>query len=584
MICFAIILVVACDPSTRAVPLLGGLPRQFARRSEESTSSKTILAALLFLPLLITLSSRVPDRGAKIYHTIILDDPFDDPENLPIPAASPGPTQEMLNSDHIPCDADIDEDKGKTEAELAEIEAEKEAKANTQILEMVGDLPSADVAPPENVLFVCKLNPVTTSEDLEIIFSRFGKIVNCDVIKDSKTGESLQYAFIEFEKAENCESAYFKMDNVLIDDRRIHVDFSQSVSKLKWKGKGKGVDILSSGDAPVYVLKNQQRQDDRYDLVYEEDVPDVRGSKKTKQRQQSNDQKSRSSHREYSGGHGRDHVQQRMDRQKNQDYTRGERKRSEDRERRVREDKDTRRNRERKDREETYRSSDRERRQEEERDRSVDVEKRQHKRNEASDDEAIKYRGKGNRESDRKAERTHKPKNKKRHERRSSSIEDSRDVDRGHHDSDSEDNRRERGRSGSRDRPNVRVKQKRKHDREMNSGDNSRRGRGRSSSRDCPNMRVREKGKQDRESSSDENNDKWTGCSSEGRDFSYGATRKDKSSRQDINSESDKETKRQKSKKSKKHKRKTSPDSDHKQNSKRKKKKLKHSKNGSDSD
>ncbi|GFN74262.1 hypothetical protein PoB_000076800 [Plakobranchus ocellatus] len=65
MICFAIILVVACDPSTRAVPLLGGLPRQFARRSEESTSSKTILAALLFIPQLLTLSSRVPDRGAK---------------------------------------------------------------------------------------------------------------------------------------------------------------------------------------------------------------------------------------------------------------------------------------------------------------------------------------------------------------------------------------------------------------------------------------------------------------------------------------------------------------------------------------
>ncbi|GFO37015.1 hypothetical protein PoB_006352000 [Plakobranchus ocellatus] len=53
---------VACDPSTRAVPLLGGLPRQFARRSEESTSSKTILAALLFIPQLLTLSSRVPDR------------------------------------------------------------------------------------------------------------------------------------------------------------------------------------------------------------------------------------------------------------------------------------------------------------------------------------------------------------------------------------------------------------------------------------------------------------------------------------------------------------------------------------------
>jgi peptidyl-prolyl cis-trans isomerase-like 4 len=41
---------------------------------------------------------------------------------------------------------------------------------------MVGDLPFADIKPPENVLFVCKLNPVTTDADLELIFSRFGKI------------------------------------------------------------------------------------------------------------------------------------------------------------------------------------------------------------------------------------------------------------------------------------------------------------------------------------------------------------------------------------------------------------------------
>lgn len=42
-------------------------------------------------------------------------------------------------------------------------------------------------------------------------------------------------------QVEDCEKAYFKMDNVLIDDRRIHVDFSQSVSKIKWKGKGRCV-------------------------------------------------------------------------------------------------------------------------------------------------------------------------------------------------------------------------------------------------------------------------------------------------------------------------------------------------------
>jgi RNA recognition motif-containing protein len=41
----------------------------------------------------------------------------------------------------------------------------------------VGDLPFADVKPPENVLFVCRLNPVTRDEDLDLIFSRFGPIV-----------------------------------------------------------------------------------------------------------------------------------------------------------------------------------------------------------------------------------------------------------------------------------------------------------------------------------------------------------------------------------------------------------------------
>lgn len=64
---------------------------------------------------------------------------------------------------------------------------------------------------------------------------RFGKILCCEIIRDFTTKESLQYAFIEFENPEECEKAYLKMDNVLIDDRRIHVDFSQSVSLAKYR-------------------------------------------------------------------------------------------------------------------------------------------------------------------------------------------------------------------------------------------------------------------------------------------------------------------------------------------------------------
>ena len=119
-----------------------------------------------------------------------------------------------------------------TEYQLQSEIVEHQAKTRAAVLEILEDLPDADVEPPKNVLFVCKLNPVTQSHDLELIFSRFGEIRSCEVIRDWKTGDSLQYAFIEFETEEACIAAYTKMDNVLIDERRIHCDFSQSVAKL----------------------------------------------------------------------------------------------------------------------------------------------------------------------------------------------------------------------------------------------------------------------------------------------------------------------------------------------------------------
>ncbi|KAF2361013.1 Cyclophilin-type peptidyl-prolyl cis-trans isomerase domain [Trinorchestia longiramus] len=182
-----------------------------------------------------------PYQDILVTHTVVLDDPYPDPDEVEFPDASPQPTAEMLASDYIGAHEDIQDTAGKDIKEIEEEIAQKEAQARATILEMVGDLPDADMAPPENVLFVCKLNPITTSEDLEIIFSRFGKIVCTEVIRDHVTGKSLQYAFIEFQDKKSCEAAYFKMDNVLIDDRRIHVDFSQSVSKVKWRGKGRGV-------------------------------------------------------------------------------------------------------------------------------------------------------------------------------------------------------------------------------------------------------------------------------------------------------------------------------------------------------
>jgi peptidyl-prolyl cis-trans isomerase-like 4 len=180
-----------------------------------------------------------PLQNVRIRHTVVLDDPTPALPKLEdmyatVIEASPEP---HISEDPSRLEDDWDPDAVKDEADSRaayERQQDQEAHNRAAVLEMIGDLPEADAAPPPNVLFICKLNPVTEEEDLEIIFSRFGAIVSCDIIRDSKTGESLCYGFIGFEKESSCEEAFFKMNNVLIDDRRIKVDFSQSVAGL-WK-------------------------------------------------------------------------------------------------------------------------------------------------------------------------------------------------------------------------------------------------------------------------------------------------------------------------------------------------------------
>ena len=59
---------------------------------------------------------------------------------------------------------------------------------------------------PKNELFIAKLNKATEDADLELIFSRFGRIESCDIVRDWKTGDSLNFAFIAFEE-EKSDSA-----------------------------------------------------------------------------------------------------------------------------------------------------------------------------------------------------------------------------------------------------------------------------------------------------------------------------------------------------------------------------------------
>jgi peptidyl-prolyl cis-trans isomerase-like 4 len=211
---------------------------------------------------------------------LVLHDPFPDEPYAAMlndhdPPTSPlgeeRPAAETVKA-RLPFDVpeEVDDgDEAARDASLEESIRRKEAASRAVVLEMTGDLPSADAKPPAEVLFVCKLNPITTDGDLEIIFGRFGPVKTCFICKDWKTQESLCYAFVEFATEAACVMAYEKMNNVLIDDRRIKVDFSQSVSKL-WNtfkaqtagrapGSGAATGIRTGGGGGVRVQGTSSR-------------------------------------------------------------------------------------------------------------------------------------------------------------------------------------------------------------------------------------------------------------------------------------------------------------------------------------
>ncbi|KAK2971980.1 hypothetical protein RJ640_005000 [Escallonia rubra] len=122
-----------------------------------------------------------PYKNIRIKHTYVLDDPFDDPPQLVelVPDASPEgkPKDEIddevrLEDDWVPMDEQF------APGELEEVLRAKEAHSRAVVLETIGDIPEAEIKPPDNVLFVCKLNPVTQDADLKVIFSRFGALIS----------------------------------------------------------------------------------------------------------------------------------------------------------------------------------------------------------------------------------------------------------------------------------------------------------------------------------------------------------------------------------------------------------------------
>lgn len=76
-------------------------------------------------------------------------------------------------------------------------------------------------------LFVGGIPYTVISSQLEEIFSKFGKIVSCDVITDRYSGQSKGFAFVEMENDKEADKAIEKLNDTEMEGKKIAVSVAR---------------------------------------------------------------------------------------------------------------------------------------------------------------------------------------------------------------------------------------------------------------------------------------------------------------------------------------------------------------------
>lgn len=91
---------------------------------------------------------------------------------------------------------------------------------------MVGD--------PNLTLFISRLSPSTTEEDLRAVLGKFGHIRNIRLVRDVVTGTSRRYAFVEYEKYRDMWRAFREANNIVIHDAAMLVEWNRQRLMPHW--------------------------------------------------------------------------------------------------------------------------------------------------------------------------------------------------------------------------------------------------------------------------------------------------------------------------------------------------------------
>lgn len=71
-------------------------------------------------------------------------------------------------------------------------------------------------AVPLSTLFVGRLSYDTTEDKLQEVFEEYGPVSEVKMVKDSVTGKSRGYAFVQFEKEDDMKDAYRRADGMKV--------------------------------------------------------------------------------------------------------------------------------------------------------------------------------------------------------------------------------------------------------------------------------------------------------------------------------------------------------------------------------
>jgi len=76
-------------------------------------------------------------------------------------------------------------------------------------------------------IFVAKLAPTTTAEDLRALYEQFGQVDTCKVIMDRETGRSKCYGFVEMPNDAEAYKAIVETDDTVFMGNELQVKKSR---------------------------------------------------------------------------------------------------------------------------------------------------------------------------------------------------------------------------------------------------------------------------------------------------------------------------------------------------------------------